>query len=264
MKIRNMIETVYFNNLGKKTKLSNYITKLLELYLFPEFNNGNRIIKKTKSIIWWLCVYFFVATSVSYELLSKEFVKQSKELIRSYGEVRYLNKHAKQIVYAECVDSLKKSAEQIRLDTYFKIGIIIPEDVPGNHIVAMKQFSEERGIPFSIFMKLVQQESGFDSAAINTTSGAFGYMQMMPTTFKYYYDMMCLQGGKTPLNNMMCGAEMLKQKFNYWYKRRGNKREAWRMTLACYAMGDKVPQEIGKVPGIVDGYVNNIMRNETF
>jgi soluble lytic murein transglycosylase-like protein len=121
-------------------------------------------------------------------------------------------------------------------------------------------------IPLSIFLKVIFFESTFDSAAVNKNSGAFGYMQLMPRTFKSIYNKLELVGGKTTVNNLICGGYLLKQNFDYWYKRNKTKKESWELALACYVMGDSLPKALGRMPRSkeVTTYVNNILKNENF
>jgi soluble lytic murein transglycosylase-like protein len=141
---------------------------------------------------------------------------------------------------------------------------MVPENVPDNHLTAIKNNAEKMGIPLSIYVRVINHESRFDSSATNSSSGAMGYMQLMPGTFRHFYDVLSLRGGNTALNNLMCGSRLLKQNYDYWYKRKNNQEEAWQMALACYAMGDSLPRALGRVPESVKGYVNYVMQNENF
>jgi hypothetical protein len=238
---------------------------LLEYYLFPEFRKKTYLIKKF--LRWtaiFIAVYFFGAISVNNFVLLETIEDKDSELHNSYTEISNLYHDAKSVVFDECLDSLKNSDDYIRFTIYNKSGIMVPENVPDNHLTAIKNNAEKMGIPLSIYVRVINHESRFDSSATNSSSGAMGYMQLMPGTFRHFYDVLSLRGGNTALNNLMCGSRLLKQNYDYWYKRKNNQEEAWQMALACYAMGDSLPRALGRVPESVKGYVNYVMQNENF
>ena len=263
---RSKIEHLYGRTLmtAKGTKLDHFKIKAFEYYLYPDFRKVkipfNKIFKWTLASSFF---YLFFAVLLNNFILQNTAKNKDEELKRSYLEISKLYTDSKSIVFNECLDSMKNSKEYIRYLIYQNSGIVIPKTVPENHLVAIKKNAEKAGIPLSIYVKVIRHESRFDSSAHNP-SGAHGYMQMMPGTFKHFYEILSLKGGNTALNNLKCGSQLLKQNYDYWYKKKKDPEEAWRMALACYAMGDSLPRALGRVPAAVEGYVNHITHNENF
>lgn len=268
MNIRNIISKFYYevrmemeSNKGSwKIKTLPYI----EYYLFPEFRKKDLHIKKILRLTAaTAAVYFFMAIVVNNFVMMDTIDNKEYELKNTYSEISRLYKNAKSVVFDECMDSVKNSNSYIRFEIYKESGILVPINVPEEHLTAIKNNAVKMGIPLSIYVRVINQESKFDSSATNP-SGAKGYMQLMPGTFRHLYDVLSLKGGHTAVNNLLCGSSLLKQNYEYWYKRKNDQQEAWQMALACYAMGDSLPRALGHVPEVVQGYVNYVMKNENF
>jgi len=248
-----------------ESKIDRIIISVLNYYLYPEFRKFN--IPFRKYFKWTgisTATYLFGAILLNNFVLMNDVKNRDAELHTSKKHISVLYKDAKSLVFDECLDSVSNTKEYIRFLIFAKSGIVVPKNVPEEHLTAIKENSEKMGIPLSIYVKVIQHESRFDSSAVNPTSGAFGYMQMMPRTFNHIYDILSLNGGRTATNNLMCGCKLLKQSHDYWYKRKNNTKQAWEMALACYAMGDSLPRAMGRVPEAVRDYVNYIIKDETF
>lgn len=265
-KMKKTIERFYEKTLMgfKGTKSDKIIISVCEYILYPEFRKKQIQFKR---IFKWSAIlatiYFFGAISLNNYVMSTVVDDKDKELQRSYEEISTLYGNAKGIVFDECLDSLKNSQDYIRFVIYAKSGILVPATVPDEHLLAIKHNAEKMKIPLSIYVRVIHHESRFDSSAVNKTSGAMGYMQMMPRTFNHIYEVLSLKGGNTALNNLACGSKLLKQSYDYWYKKKNDQDEAWQMALACYAMGDSLPRALGRVPSSVKDYVNYVMKHET-
>lgn len=92
-------------------------------------------------------------------------------------------------------------------------------------------------IPYNMFFSIVDKESGFLSIPNKDGSGAFGYMQLMPKTFKNYYKKLHLKGGHTPSNNIKVGAYYIYEINKRWSHKFKNKKTVWTWTLAEYEAG---------------------------
>lgn len=264
--MKNKIEIFYKRILmgyEKDTRLNKIAISFFEYILYPEFRTRTFPIKRFfKVATFTAAIYFIGAVILNNLVLLNAIDDKDKELTGTYKEISNLYSNAKEIVYDECMDSLLNTESYIRFIIYSKSGILVPSKVPDNHLLAIKDNAEKMHIPLSIYVRVIHHESRFDSSAVNTSSGAIGYMQMMPITFKHFYDVLSLKGGNTSLNNLVCGSLLLKQKYEYWYKRKKDQGEAWQMALACYAMGDSLPRALDRVPEAVKGYVNYVMQNE--
>lgn len=133
----------------------------------------------------------------------------------------------------------------------------------------MRDQADKYKIPYTIYFRLIEKESGFKFIPNNTGSGAFGYMQLMPATFRSYAKIMNLKGGHTKENNVLIGSYMLHRTFTKWKKKGKSDKEAWKFTLSEYNTGIvnlQVKNEEGKVighrtPTFTHSYINFIMKH---
>lgn len=104
----------------------------------------------------------------------------------------------------------------------------------GPYLAMAKEAARRHGVPEDLFLRLVQQESGFNSAAVSH-KGAIGLAQLMPGT---------AQGlgvdPHDPQQNLDGGARYLMQQ----YRKFGS----WRLALAAYNAGPGAVEKHGGVP----------------
>lgn len=105
----------------------------------------------------------------------------------------------------------------------------------------------KHNIPENLFLRLVQQESGWNPEAVSH-AGAIGLAQLMPDTA-------ALLGvdPTDPKQNLEGGARYLRQQYN--------KFRSWKLALAAYNAG---PEAVAKYNGVppykeTEGYVKAIM-----
>ena len=104
----------------------------------------------------------------------------------------------------------------------------------GPYLAMARDAARRHGVPEDLFLKLVQQESGFNPKAVSH-KGALGLAQLMPQTAKV------LRVDPTdPYQNLDGGARYLKQQFREF----GN----WRLALAAYNAGPGAVKKHGGVP----------------
>lgn len=112
-----------------------------------------------------------------------------------------------------------------------------------------RTIAKANGVPEDLFLRLLQQESGFNPAA-KSSAGAIGLAQLMPATAKSLgvnpYD---------PIQNMMGGARYLRQQYNTF--------KDWRLALAAYNAGPGAVQKYKGTPPYKEtqNYVASIMRS---
>ncbi|MDO6732214.1 lytic transglycosylase domain-containing protein [Marinovum sp. 2_MG-2023] len=94
--------------------------------------------------------------------------------------------------------------------------------------------ARRHGVPEDLFLRLVQQESGWNPTA-ESHKGAFGLAQLMPATARALG-----VDHKDPKQNLEGGARYLKQQ----YKKFGS----WRLALAAYNAGPGAVSKYGGVP----------------
>ncbi len=104
----------------------------------------------------------------------------------------------------------------------------------GEHLATARSAARQHGVPEELFLRLVQQESGWNETAVSP-KGAVGLAQLMPDTAAAL--------GVDPTDaaqNLNAGARYLRTQ----YDRFGS----WRLALAAYNAGPETVVEYGGVP----------------
>ena len=104
----------------------------------------------------------------------------------------------------------------------------------GPYLAMARDAARRHGVPEDLFLKLVQQESGFNPKA-RSHKGALGLAQLMPETAR-----LLRVDPMDPYQNLDGGARYLMQQ----YRAFGN----WRLALAAYNAGPGAVQKHGGVP----------------
>ncbi len=104
----------------------------------------------------------------------------------------------------------------------------------GEYIEVAKAAARAHGVPEDLFLRLIQQESGWNIAAVSV-KGATGLAQLMPDTARFLsVDI------NDPAENLKGGARYLAM----MYKKFGS----WRLALAAYNAGPLAVEEHDGVP----------------
>jgi soluble lytic murein transglycosylase-like protein len=117
----------------------------------------------------------------------------------------------------------------------------------GEYIEVAKAAARKHGIPEDLFLRLVQQESGWNHLAVST-KGATGLAQLMPGTAELMnVDI------NDPHDNLEGGAKYLRR----MYDRFGS----WRLALAAYNAGPEAVEAANGVPNYEEtkNYVTRIL-----
>ena len=104
----------------------------------------------------------------------------------------------------------------------------------GPYLQMARSAASRYGIPSGLFLRLVQQESGWNPRAVSP-KGAIGLAQLMPQTARVLG-----VDPHDPAENLEGGARYLRQQ----YDRFGN----WRLALAAYNAGPEAVERHGGVP----------------
>lgn len=104
----------------------------------------------------------------------------------------------------------------------------------GPYLEIAKQAARRHNIPESLFLRLVQQESGWRADAVSH-KGAIGLAQLMPGTAR-----MLGVNPNDPRQNLEGGARYLAEQ----YRKFGS----WRLALAAYNAGPQAVEKYGGVP----------------
>ena len=117
----------------------------------------------------------------------------------------------------------------------------------GAYMEAAREAARRHGVPEDLFLRLVQQESGWNSGAVSQ-KGATGLAQLMPDTAAR------LGVDETdPHQNLDGGARYLRM----MYDRFGD----WKLALAAYNAGPEAVEKYGGIPPYAEtaSYVTRIM-----
>lgn len=104
----------------------------------------------------------------------------------------------------------------------------------GEYLDVAKAAATRHGVPVDLFLRLVQQESGWNPTAVSS-KGALGLAQLMPGTAKL------LKVDPTdPAQNLDGGARYLMEQYRTF--------GTWRLALAAYNAGPGAVQKYGGIP----------------
>ena len=117
----------------------------------------------------------------------------------------------------------------------------------GEYLEHARAAARKHGIPENLFLRLVQQESGWNVGAVSH-KGALGLAQLMPdTAVRLGVD------ATDPLENLDGGARYLRQQFDRF--------KSWRLALAAYNAGPEAVAKYDDVPPYAEtqGYILAIL-----
>ncbi len=104
----------------------------------------------------------------------------------------------------------------------------------GEHLEAAKAAALRHGVPTDLYLRLVQQESGWNTSALSP-KGAIGLAQLMPETAR-----LLRVDPLDPASNLDGGARYLRMMYD--------KFGTWRLALAAYNAGPEAVQKHADVP----------------
>ncbi|MEM6759223.1 MAG: lytic transglycosylase domain-containing protein [Pseudomonadota bacterium] len=104
----------------------------------------------------------------------------------------------------------------------------------GPFLQVARDAARRNGVPEDLFLRLVQQESGWNPKA-RSIKGAYGLAQLMPATARYLG-----VDRKDPVENLDGGARYLKEQYNEF--------GSWRLALAAYNAGPGAVKKHNGVP----------------
>jgi soluble lytic murein transglycosylase-like protein len=148
-----------------------------------------------------------------------------------------------------------ENSARLRPDNEISISTSSNEAIPdyrgryrGEYLAVAKAAAQKYGVPEDLFLRLVQQESGWNPNAVSP-KGATGLAQLMPATARALgVDI------DDPRENLDGGARYLRAMYD--------KFGSWRLALAAYNAGPGAVEEHGGVPPFAEtkNYVLAILR----
>jgi soluble lytic murein transglycosylase-like protein len=239
----------------------------------PEYKMKKEDIIFISSFFWLVLMCFMM---IGYSLRDKEITQLETTINENHREYTKSISQKDSIIESKNkeIDSLieyRNSKEYLEFLIYKRANLdnlkLNLSRVDYDILKLMVDQADEKEIPYTVYFRLVDMESGFQFIS-NMESGAHGYMQLMPATFKMYYDRLGLEGGHTKENNIIIGSHMLKEGYNKWRSRGMGKMIAWMYTLSEYNTGEgkmQIKNDDGKVigfylPSYTRRYVNFILK----
>ena len=104
----------------------------------------------------------------------------------------------------------------------------------GPYLDMAREAARQNGVPENLFLRLVQQESGWNSRA-RSHKGAMGLAQLMPGTARYLR-----VNANDPRQNLDGGARYLAEQYREF--------GSWRLALAAYNAGPEAVRKHNGVP----------------
>ena len=241
-----------------------FVMRILTYILHPEFRPRELFIRRQfKRMILGALVSMFLLMAIEITSFESRIGSVRHKLKLSMRTADSLRTDAKAMLYVQLMDSFLLSPEYLRYSIFKETGIQVPRRVSDEHLALLAKEVRDQKMPMKLVLRVIKHESGFDSTAVNPSSGAWGFMQTVNGTFDWYYGKMNLSGGRTTSNNIKVGVQRLKDGFDYWKGRQGRTdQQCWELSLACYAIGDSLPRAINAVPDGVKDYINYVMYSD--
>lgn len=104
----------------------------------------------------------------------------------------------------------------------------------GPYLAIARSAARRHGVPEDLFLRLIQQESGWNRNA-KSHKGALGLAQLMPATARRMG-----VDPKVPRENLDGGAKYLRKQYDKFH--------SWRLALAAYNAGPEAVRKYGGVP----------------
>ena len=105
----------------------------------------------------------------------------------------------------------------------------------GEYLELARSAARRHRVPEDLFLRLVQQESGWNARA-RSHAGAMGLAQLMPGTARY----LGVRDAWDPYQNLDGGARYLREQYDEF--------RSWRLALAAYNAGPEAVRRHGGVP----------------
>lgn len=208
--------------------------------IYKIIQRNNWILKVSMIPIFILTLGIIIGST--YKEKETDIIQSKYDRISSVANRLYdMSKHTRDslVELKDERDSLMcyfDSREWLEYVIYKESDIDIPDHLPDSIFFFMFNQKEKYDIPNSIYWRLVFKESSFKMVA-NATSGAFGYMQVMPATYYHYAGRVGVDSLHTPYNNIRVGSYILNEHHNRFTTMGYEDKRSWQLALSAYNAG---------------------------
>lgn len=189
------------------------------------------------------CACFIALCVVPTGVIAEGLTLSSRNRIELFeNQTRVLDSRARQ----QYANSVRLQPKPFELGTSYG-GPAFTGRPPAEYLRLAKSAARRHGIPQDLFLRLVQQESAWNSRAVSH-KGAIGLAQLMPATARALR-----VNPRDPAQNLEGGARYLRNQFERF--------GSWRLALAAYNAGPGAVEKHGGVPPFreTQGYVRAIL-----
>jgi soluble lytic murein transglycosylase-like protein len=184
--------------------------------------------KKTALIILALFLTSSNATAIPIILYSYNNHTFNEASYQSLEQKRHTRDG---IRYYSLKEDIKKNIKAITAELKYL------NKIPMDDLFYMENMRKRLNIPFSIYYRLIYQESRFKHHNSKSRKNAIGYFQITPNTFKWFTEKKLKKGNMNiynPKHNIYVGASYLKYLSSKCIVK---DRVKWRYTLSSYNAG---------------------------
>jgi soluble lytic murein transglycosylase-like protein len=203
---------------------------LIQRFLYPEFNFN------WFAWVWSLKYAFLIIISpfiIYWVAYNNGFNKIEKNAIELYHKNINLHNHNDSL--QNNIDSILESKNYLRFRIYDTTGVLIPKNIPYEHLKLMYSEANKYKIPLKIYFKLIKTESRFEYN-LRSEKNAVGYMQITPIAYKHYAPQLKIDEMNAN-NNIRIGSFMLFDLYNFWKSKKINEKFIWEKVLRSYNAG---------------------------
>lgn len=226
------------------------LTNTISWYIYPEFRKhsifelikGNKVIISTFVLfIFWTTSFFSVGRWLSF-MDKKETISTLEYKLSKTNDILY----NANLIMNRKDSTISQLREQMGSRDYLQF--VIKRDCHiGNYenltklsddvFFTMIDEIERYQIPYTIFFRMVDKETGFRFVPNNQGSGAYGYCQVMPSTFIEVAKKLGLSK-HDEFSNIKAGAYVLKSNYNLYRNKGVSEYDSWHKALTNYSGGD--------------------------
>jgi hypothetical protein len=220
---------------------------LVNYFLYPEFRSSWNLGK----IIYSNRYPIFIIKLISILLISSFFI--GKAVTNYHVKIANYNILIKDslinrlnLSMISCNFTISNLSRDLKSRNYLEYKIVQESrikyienlrEVPDSIFFLMVKEADKYDIPYFVFFRTMEKESKFKFIKNSEGSSAFGYMQIISSTFSKHYDRLNLKNGHTQGNNIRVGAKLISSIHSFWSTKFKDDKTIWEYTIAEYGCG---------------------------